>query len=350
MRIWRFSCVLGSVLMALALIGNESAFAANHPSSQSMGQWQKEIAGLRTPGHGCYHASYPLLQWQATRCLAAPDVPLAPRLHTLGGPLLIGNGADYSAQVTGTISKATGTFTHLSSGLTETGQIGGVGGQIKNAFTLQLNSEFFSTPVCSGSANPSKCLGWQQFVYAFHYAGTTNEVFMQYWLLYWDTTCPAGWATYQTGGYTFCYTNSPASAFGSLPASSLGHATFAGQAASGGNDQVSLTNTATGKASSASNGDSVLHLSTAWNTAEWGVFGDAGGGEANFGAGATLEAVTTLQGTSSSPPKCVAEGFTGETNNLSFTRTGALGTVSSPTMATKQTDGTTTTPSCRVGG
>jgi len=315
--------MLGAVVIALTIVGSGTAFAASHPTAQTKTQWHEEIANLRTPASGCYHASYPSVQWHATKCLVAPNVPLAPRLQTRGGPLTIGNGADYSAQVTGKISQATGTFDNVKSTLTEKGQIGGTGPQVTNAFTLQLNSEFFSTPVCSGSGTPSKCLGWQQFIYAYHYSGNTNMVFMQYWLLYWDTTCPAGWFTYNTGSYVFCYENSSATSYGSLPAKDLGDISFVAKASSGGNDQVTLSSSL-GGASSASGSDSKLDLAGAWNTTEWGVFGDAGGAEANFGADSTLEAQTTLQATSSSAPTCVVEGFTGETNNLNLTKTKAL--------------------------
>lgn len=340
--------MLATVVIALAIVGSGSAFAANVQSPLAQAQWQGAIANLPTPGHGCFHASYPALQWQATSCLVAPDVPLAPRLPTRGGPVVIGNGADYTAQVTGTLSKATGTFADVKSGITEKGQIDDTGRQVKNAFTLQLNSQFFADPsACSKAAVPADCYGWQQFVYAFHYSGDTNEVFMQYWLLYYDTTCPNDWDTYSTDGYIFCYANSPATAFGSLPANALGDTTFVGQATSGGNDTVSLTSTS--GASSVSNSDSKLDLSKYWNTTEWGVFGDAGGGQANFGKRATLEPITTLKGTSSSAPTCVAgSGTTGETNNLNFTQTKALTSESLPTMATTQTDGKVKTPSCQV--
>jgi hypothetical protein len=310
------------------------------------------MAKLPTPGSGCYHASYPALQWHATECLVAPNVPLAPSLQTRSGdPQAIGDGADYSAQVTGTISEATGTFDDVSSNLTEKGQIGGSGPQVKNAFTLQLNSEFFSTPVCSGSAKPSKCEGWQQFVYAYHYSGDKNMVFMQYWLLYWNTTCPKGWFPYNTGGDVFCYTNSAATSYGALPAKDLGDIMFVAQASSGsgGNDEVTLSSTS-GAASSVSGKDSKLDLSAVWDTTEWGAFGDAGGAEANFGAASTLEAQTTLQATSSSPPTCVQEGFTGETNNLDLTKTPAIGTEPSPSMVSKQTNNKAKTASCAVAG
>ncbi len=271
-------------------------------------------------------------------------------VQTRGGPDIVGNGADYLAEVSGKISQATGTFTHVTSGLTEKGQIGGVGAQKKNAFTLQLNTQFFTDPpACSGSSDPADCLGWQQFVYAYHYSGTTNEVFMQYWLIFYDATCPGGWHTDNSGGHIFCYKNSPLTSFGSLPADDLGDVNYVASASSGGNDEVTLTNTSTGQASSASNSDSVLDLASYWDGTEWGVFGDAGGARANFGAGSTLEAVTAIQATSSSAPTCVANGgTTGETNNLNLTKTKALGPESSPTMASKQTNGTTKTPSCAV--
>jgi hypothetical protein len=237
----------------------------------------------------------------------------------------------------------------VSANLTEKGQIGGVGSKVANAFTLQLNTQFFKDPpACAHSAKPADCYGWQQFVYAYHYSGTTNEVFMQYWLLYYDAKCPAKWGTVKESPYTFCYTNSLATEFGALPASKLNKVKLVAQAVSGGEDSVMLSINS-GTASIASNVDSQLDLSNYWNQTEWGVFGDAGGGEANFSADATLEAVTTLTATSSAAPKCVAnDGTTGETNNLSFTHTSPIGSVSSPTMASKQTDGTTSSPSCAV--
>src|SRR5580700_11803957 len=107
---WRVTGLLGSVVIALAIVGNGSAFAANHASSQARAQtkaqWQAEIASLRTPGRGCYHASFPEVTWHAVRCVSAPAVPLAPRVQTRGGPDVVGDGADYLAEVTGKISQA----------------------------------------------------------------------------------------------------------------------------------------------------------------------------------------------------------------------------------------------------
>lgn len=350
----RFAYLFGSVIVAMAIVGSGSAFAASHSSPQTVAQakahWRTEIAAVKAPGRGCYHAEYPTLRWHATKCLVAPAVPLAPRIVSKsGGPSSVGNAKDYSAKVSGTISKATGTFNDVSSNITEKGQIGGEGSQVKNAFSLQLNSEFFSTPVCSKSGTPSECEGWQQFVYAYHYSGDTNEVFMQYWLLYWDTTCPKGWSSYSDDGYVFCYTNSAATSYGSLPAKDLGDISLVAQAKSGGNDQITLSSTS-GQASTTSGSDSMLDLASVWNTTEWNVFGDAGGGAANFGAGTTLEPQTTLTATSSSAPTCLKTGYTAETNNLNLTKTPALGSESSPTMASRETNSTAKKASCAVAG
>jgi hypothetical protein len=92
----------------------------------------------------------------------------------------------------------------------------------------------------------------------------------------------------------------------------------------------------------------MVDLAPHWNTTEWDVFGDAGGGEAYFGSANTLEAQTALKGTSPAAPKCVKEGFTGETNNLKLASTPALGSEPSPTMASRQTDGSAGTASCAV--
>lgn len=86
---WRFTCMLGSVVIALAVVTSGSAFAANHASSQpqTKAQWQAEIANLRTPGRGCYHASFPEVQWHAVQCQSAPAVPLVPRVQRGVAPM-----------------------------------------------------------------------------------------------------------------------------------------------------------------------------------------------------------------------------------------------------------------------
>ena len=190
---------------------------------------------------------------------------------------------------------------------------------------------------------PASCQGWEQFVYTT----APNEVFMQYWLLDYDTNCPSGWFTYQVSSHVYCYKNSPAAKVkgGALTAADLAHGQLVGRAAAGGNDQVSLS-VGSGTATAVSNNDNVVTLANSWHTAEFGVYGDGGGGSANFGANTTLQAQTALVASTSAAPKCVKEGFTGETNNLSFTHTPALGSQPSPTIASRQTNAGATKGSC----
>ena len=71
------------VLAAMALVATSvtsgSALAGTQPTAKTKAQWRAAIARVQQPGTGCYHASYPALQWRAVKCVAAPKVPLAKR-------------------------------------------------------------------------------------------------------------------------------------------------------------------------------------------------------------------------------------------------------------------------------
>ena len=341
-RFQRFFGVAAPVVFAVAGINAGTASAASQPRPLTMLDWQAEIGQVPAVGSGCFHASFPALVWHAAACVTAPLRPFVPASSSSrqGAPGTVGDGVDYSAVVSGLITKATGTFADVSSKISEKGQINASGPEDPNEFTLQLNTEFFSgSPACASARKPSKCQAWQQFVYETD----ANIVFMQYWLIDYSATCPSGWYKYSTD----CYTNSSVSTLGgqALTARSLATVSLSGSATSGGNDQVEVITA--GQATLAAGEDTKVDLAAHWNTAEWGVYGD-GGGEAYFGKKSTLEAVTTLTATSSSAPTCVREGFTGETNNLTLAATPALGSESSPTMASKQTGGAAGTASCAV--
>jgi hypothetical protein len=336
----------GVIACGLAIIASTAVAMAVAPAARpTLRQWQTSLAGVQTTRGGCYAASYPALAWRPTACRTAPVVPLIPRSvkHAArsGGPAVVGNGSDYSAVVNGTISQATGTFTNVSPNITETGVDHGQGGQVANAFTLQINSQFFPSPACRSSGNPSGCQGWEQFVYDTD----GSNLFMQYWLTNYDATCPSGWWAYHSD----CFTNGPAvSLSGGLTAAQLASVAFGANARAG--DQDIATLSVGSRAVRVSNTDSVLDLAQHWNTTEFGVFGDADGGEANFGANTTLDARTTLLGTSQHAPSCVKEGFTGETNNLTLSGTAKLSSLTAPTVQSAQTNGTASPASCATLG
>jgi hypothetical protein len=342
--------MLAAAALAVTAFGSGPASAAAQPAIHTKAAWQAAIGHVQKPGSGCYSASYPALSWHDAKCVAAPKTPLVPGPFALSakhsGPSAVGDGQDYSAQVAGLISQATGTFQNVSSGITEQGDIGGSGSEVANSFSLQLNTQFFAgSPACSGSSDPAGCQAWQQFVYTYE-DSSIGYVFMQYWLINYDSTCPSGWYTYSGD----CYTNSNAAEVSTLTASQLGSVQLAATAAAGGNDGVSLS-LGSGQATAVTAADSMIDLASSWNTTEWGVFGNGGGSEALFGSNSSLEAQTALTTSSgSSAPSCVSEGFTGETNNLSLTATPALGSESSPTMASAQTNGSTGSASCAVAG
>jgi len=319
------------------------AIASGQPGKTS--EWQQAMAKLRLPGKGCFTATYPKVVWNKTPCKAAPKHPYPP-VHG-HRPQIVGNGTDYSAEVTGHLIKVTGTFDSVSPGLTETGQQNGSGPQVANTYSLQINAKPFSTSLCSGSPNPG-CKGWQQFVYSTTY----NVAFMQYWLLQFNTTCPGGWNTFMFPMSTdiYCYKNSASSTLtGGVPSvASLGGVTFTGNAASGGNDSVVMT-TGTGHAT-ATAADSVLHLANGWTGVEFTLVGDCCGAQANFSGGTTLKVRTTVHSDNGTTmaPTCVLEGFTGETNNLNLVSTPAIGTGPAPAIVSEQTS-SPGTPSCAAG-
>jgi hypothetical protein len=286
---------------------------------------------LAVPAKGCFTDSYPTIAWQQVQCHAAPKIPFAPRqaprivsrdgvrpvaaLKPAAGPIGedVGDGADYSAQVTsGSISTATGSFPYVSPGSTETGADGA------NDFSLQLNTEFFSdSPACAGALTPSNCLAWQQFVYSASYGG----VFMQYWLINYDTTCPVGWITDGSD----CYQNSAGGLLtATLPTiATLESVSLTGTVDSGGNDSVVMEYG--GNNVSAVGADSVLDVAGNWTVAEFAILGDGNGSAADFSSGTTLDVETAVNNGATTAPTCDFDGFTAETNNLSFS--------SAPTLA-----------------
>jgi hypothetical protein len=345
-RIRQSAGALAAAALVMAGLGAGVASAAPAPTVMTRAGWQADIGHVRQPGIGCYRASYPALAWHSARCVTAPKIPLIPRPRSArrAGPDLVGNGTDYSAQVPGLISQATGTFQNVSSGITEQGYPDGAGSLTANAFSLQLNSQFFTgSAACSGAASPANCEAWQQFLYTYD-TSSTSYIFMQYWLIGYDTTCPSGWYA-DSDDSDDCYTNSAAAEVSTLTAGQLASLRLTASAQSGGSDGVSLA-VGSGAATSVTDIDSEVGLASRWNTTEWGVYGDGGGTEAYFGSSTSLEAQTALTATSTVAPSCVSEGFTGETNNLTQTTTPALGAESSLTMATTQTNGAAGTASC----
>jgi hypothetical protein len=347
-RIVGFAAIPILALAAGAVLA-PSASGATAPAPMTTQAWHNDIASLATPTTGCYTAAYPSLVWRGTGCVAAPDKLFAPKIgagvsgstgsgsvvpaiatRTTGTrPDTVGNGTDYSAKVAGVLTSATGSFTTVS-GVTSEESDGD-----PNSYSLQLNSAPFTTPVCDDIAG---CVGWEQFVFS-NPGDSPGEIFIQFWLLNYGTSCPPGWGLYSDD----CYRNGAAAEVPDQPITNLAGLTVTGI-------DSPTVDTATlqtpGGAYSASTVDSVLDLSADWNTVEFMVGGDGGGSQADFNAGATITVQTVTHNGTTNAPTCVSEGFTGETNNLTLEGTAAYTPGASPSIRSNQSDIISSPASC----
>ena len=251
---------------------------------------------------GCFEATYPQMAWVKADCAAAPThFSTRPTLSSNGiTASTVGNGADYAAQTTGKISKAIGTFPTVTGVKTETDD------GTSNGYSIQLNSNFMSgTKACNGV---SGCLSWSQFVYS----SEEESAFIQDWLIG-IGSCPktGSWIDAGSGD---CYKNSAAVSVPTLAITTLSTFKMSGAATS---SKDSLVFTASGKAYSTSQADTITDLSTAWNASEFNIIGDGGGSEAVFNKGSSVTVKIALTDGSTSAPTCVSNGgTTGETNDL----------------------------------
>jgi hypothetical protein len=314
------------------------------PTTLSREEWYKSIARVPQPKKGCFKSTYPRLEWQEVPCTTAPNRPYPPaRGHR---PETVGNSNDFAAEVPGTLSAAEGSFDSVSGVTSESGNVGGSAPAKANVFSLQLNTKPFTTSVCSPSPNPG-CLGWQQFLYSNGAPGSNGVTFIQYWLLRYNTTCPAGWNTFSFSGSSdiYCWRNGAGAASVTRQTiTNLASLRLAGNAHAGGTDSVIMTTS--GSNATAANNDSILNLAAGWKGIEFIIVGDCCSSQANFNAGSTIVVRTTTHSGTENAPNCVLEGFTGETNNLNLVGTAAVGTGAAPAIVSKQSNAPGSVASC----
>lgn len=298
--------------------------------------WNYSMLKKAAPKAGCFTAGYPKNEWQEVPCKAAPNIPMIPRRGLR--PFVVGNGDDISAGApSGTITQTIGRFENISNVTSETGLIGNSGSPVNNAYTLQINTNFLTSPACAGSPNPN-CRGWEQFVHFND--GSSGSAFIQYWLIQYNTTCPAGWNQFSFSGGTdiYCWRNDSGGAVGvpNQPITNIANWTLTGTATATG-DSVAMS---TGGSVFTRTGDNSVNASSAWTIAEFNIFGaggsSAGGGQANFNAGASFNTRTEIIYGGGAAPNCVAQGFTGETNNLSFGPSAPAATAPGPAVIFQQ--------------
>ena len=272
--------------------------------------WRTSMAQVPLPKKGTFEAHYPSKEWREVPSVKAPPYPMLPRR----GPrnFIVGNGNDISAQApTGFISTATGSFDSVTGVTSESGQINNTGPAVANAYTLQLNTNFFPSTV---AGSPAGSQGWEQFVFAND--GTSGFAFIQYWLINFGTTSPGpGWIQGPAGFTSDWFRNSAnGSGVPNQPISNLANLSLRGTVSASGDSYFFST----GSSVFSATGDNAVNAAAGWNIAEFCVVGDGGGGQANFNSGSTVVTRTKISFGGTAAPMCVAQGFTGETNNLSF--------------------------------
>jgi hypothetical protein len=277
--------------------------------------WRVAITRRPLPKNGCFETSYPSTEWKETPCLPPPPYPNRPQNRGgKGGPNTVGAGnGDFDAVSSGLISSAVGSFVSVNGATSVSGDVGGVAPLKSDAFMLQINTNFFPTSVCAGV---SGCQGWQQFLYSQTQCGTVPCVYMEYWLLGFGATCPAGSWQHPPGDATDCYFNGPAKGLPAQTVADLPGMKLTATTTSGGQDNAVMT-TDSGSATAVGQ-DSVVDLNAHWNVAEFNVFGDCCSVETFFSNPTTLVLKTSIVDGTTNPPACGTNSFTAETNNLNL--------------------------------
>jgi hypothetical protein len=295
-----------------------SFFGGDTLSAQQLAPAEKAIREAwtrtmtRTPhpkAEGCFTGTYPRIEWQEVPCTAAPDRLYPPATYppfVWPPPQVVGGtNGDFSAQVTGNLSSAVGSFDQVNNVTSETDNL------VPNIYSLQLNTgDMTGSPACSGGVLAT-CRSFQQFVYST----TLNLAFMQYWLVNYGSpsrACPTGWTTVVPN----CVITSAGIPVPAQPLSNLANLSVTGTAVSGGNDTVTLSTGANTYAKSGN--DNVIGLANTWTTAEYNVVGDGNSSQANFNAGSNIIVRTSVSNGTVNVPTVLTLSFTEEKNNFTL--------------------------------
>jgi hypothetical protein len=168
------------------------------PISRDQVLWRTTITKIPVSAKGCYQATYPSLQWQSVPCVIAPIIGAkTPRHHIPITSRIVGNTfGDIAATVpsTGTISFSQGWFENVT-----VAPEADSASNKANGFSLQLNTNYFTTPVCNNAPLPQSptvvCQGWEQFVLSNDTTKTKAYVYIQSWVVNYGRPCPTGWLT-----------------------------------------------------------------------------------------------------------------------------------------------------------
>jgi len=383
MKTYAHSRIVIALAAGLLSVGLPSVLAAQagdvaaDAEAQVRQAWRLTMHHAGVPDTGCFHASYPNIQWEKVECAAAPShrsVPpkrAAAQSAARAGAQTTGNLYDYVAQAPAGefFSFALGSFPTVT-GVTSEKTInvpfgGGISDGIPgpNEYTLQINTNYaFGTSACAGY---SYCQGWQQYVVQTNSAGpplgakgaqaefqlsNQSSLLIESWLLNYgvhngSNICPAPYEDYEPdyeGPGDDCVRNSPLTVMynGQIPITELSTLQLSGSAVAKGKDVATATYGT--EAFAVTVNDSITGIASGWYQTEFNVFGNQNGAQAFFNKGASLTLNIALDYGSTEVPTCIYpsyyNGTTGETNNLTLGTTCTLAGGASPYIQFTESD------------
>ncbi len=300
----RMTTSVAALVLVSALVGRYPVANAAEVSTPA---WQEAIAALPVPGQGCFTASFPAVQWQSTACSSVhPKIAqqfAGPSPNEDGANAVpqqvagcAGNSCDFAAQTASPMTAAEGSFPSVTcaSSPCESGQFGNAGAAGNNIYSLQLNTNFNlpATSSCSTALVPSACTGWQQFVYD----SDLKEIQVEPALLGYDNTCTGTFNTPDGAGNCYDENENTASVPQLTPQQLMSDSVkFVGQVGLvNGTETDTVKMIVSGTSSAATAADNLVNLAGNWTDAQFGLYGDRGGGEANFIAGTDMRSTSSL--------------------------------------------------------
>jgi len=361
------AALLASVVPLSSVIAQQSVDeVAGYATTQAHETWRESMRHIDPPAEGCYHASFPSINWKPVACVQAPKSYRSRHaVFTQKNDQTVGNGYDYVFQAPSgsSISSAVGSFPTVTGVTSEktTGAISGEGSNGANEYTLQLNTNFdFDAAACNGyqTGDNSGCYSWQQYVLESD-GSNGSQVFIQDWLENYgndpnqdggdqpgdQSYCPNGWddaGPDQNGPGDDCVINSNSATISTkaLSITNLASLKLAGTATASGTDKATVTYGT--EAYTASIKDSNTNIASGWTQAEFNIFGNGGAGEASFNKKASVTVKLAASDGSTKAPTCLKPssrpGTTGETNNLTYGSSCTTTSGSTPSIQFTESD------------
>ncbi len=330
LRIATAGALLASAAIGLAACGPSTVPAAPQGAGAMHRQravlayaaWRDSLTRTQLPGAGCFEAHYPSTGWIRVACSTEPDASTAAPRQLPGAPDNIGGGnGQIEAMILSPalIKGAIGSFPSVKGVKAEHSVPKNGGASLgPNTFSLQLNSNTFSTAACGPNVG---CKGWEQFVFGNNPPSrhVPTRILVQDWLVATagkPLTCPKKW----NHSGNSCFVNGPRTL--DVPYQSiknLANISLQGESDLKG-DGVFLTIGKTSYAVRNAQSDSMTDLAYHWSDVQFNVLGDAGSSIATFNPGATV--AVQIQVDTGNPlvaPLCVLDrSTTGESNTLNY--------------------------------